>query len=114
MTALQDQQEVMADLADMIGQVYAFESALLRARKLAASRKSSADAAAAMTALLADESMGLAEHAARRILAACAEGDMLRTQLAILRRLAKFNPANVVGLSRTIAQHCIQAERYPF
>jgi hypothetical protein len=39
---------------------------------------------------------------------------MLRTQLAILRRLAKFNPANVVGLSRTIAQHCIQAERYPF
>jgi butyryl-CoA dehydrogenase len=113
MNALQDQQEVMADLADMIGQVYAFESALLRARKLAASRKSSADAAAAMTSLLADESMDLAEHAARRILAACAEGDMLRTQLAILRRLAKFNPANVVGVSRTIAQHCIQAERYP-
>jgi butyryl-CoA dehydrogenase len=114
MNALQDQQEVMADLADMIGQVYALESAFLRARKLAASRKSSADAAAAMTSLLADESMDLAEHAARRILAACAEGDMLRTQLAILRRLAKFNPANVVGLSRTIAQHCIQAERYPF
>ncbi|MGA2536108.1 MAG: acyl-CoA dehydrogenase family protein, partial [Terracidiphilus sp.] len=35
MTELQDQQEVMADLADMIAQVYALESALLRARKLA-------------------------------------------------------------------------------
>ena len=35
MTALQEQQEVMADLADMITQVYALESALLRARKLA-------------------------------------------------------------------------------
>jgi len=114
MNALQDQQEVMADLADMIGQVYALESALLRARKLAVAGKGSADAAAAMTSLLADESMGLGEQAARRILAACAEGDMLRTQLAILRRLAKFTPANVVGLSRTIAQHCIQAERYPF
>ena len=114
MTALQDQQEVMADLADIIGQVYALESALLRARKLAVARKSSADAAAAITGLLADESMGLVEHAARRILAACAEGDMLRTQLAILRRLARFVPANVVGLSRTVAQHCIQAERYPF
>ena len=113
MNALQDQQEVMADLADIIGQVYAFESALLRARKLAVARKNSADVAAAMTALLADDSMGLAEQAARRILAACADGDMLRTQLAILRRLAKFNPANVVGVSRTIAQHCIQAERYP-
>jgi len=114
MSALQDQQEVMADLADMIGQVYALESALLRARKLAAAGKGSADAAAAITSLLADESIGLGEHVARRILAACAEGDMLRTQLAILRRLAKFTPANVVGLSRTIAQHCIQAERYPF
>src|ERR1035438_3946552 len=35
MTALQEQQEVMADLADIIMQVYALESALLRARKLA-------------------------------------------------------------------------------
>src|SRR5208283_2578074 len=35
MTALQDQQEVMADLADIIMQTYALESALLRARKLA-------------------------------------------------------------------------------
>ena len=113
MNALQDQQEVMADLADIIGQVYALESALLRARKLAAAGKGSSDVAAAMTAVLADDSMGLAEQAARRILAACAEGDMLRTQLAILRRLSKFTPANVVGVSRTIAQHCIQAERYP-
>jgi hypothetical protein len=94
--------------------VFALESALLRARKLAAARKGSGDVAAAITALLADESMGLAEQAARRVLAACAEGDMLRTQLAILRRLAKFTPANVVGLSRTVARHCIQAERYPF
>ena len=34
MTALQEQQEVMADLADMIMQVYALDSALARARKL--------------------------------------------------------------------------------
>ena len=113
MTALQDQQEVMADLADMISQVYALESALLRARKMAAAKKGAAPAAAAMTSLLADESMGLVEHAARRVIAACAEGDMLRTQLAILRRLTKFTPADTVSLSRTIAKHCIDAERYP-
>jgi hypothetical protein len=35
MTGLQEQQEVMADLAAIIMQVYALESALLRARKLA-------------------------------------------------------------------------------
>ena len=113
MTALQDEQEVMADLADIIMQVYGLESALLRARKLAVSGKGSGEAAAAMTGLLADETIALAEQAARRVLAACGEGDLLRTQLAILRRLARFTPADAVGLSRTVARYCIQLERYP-
>ena len=111
---LQDQQEVMADLAGIIIQVYALESALLRARKLASSGKTdAASVTASMTGLLADETMGLAELAARRILAACAEGDLLRTQLAILRRLARSTPADTVSLSRSVARHCIQLERYP-
>jgi butyryl-CoA dehydrogenase len=113
MTALQEQQEVMADLADIIIQVYALESALLRARKLAAASKASAEVAAAMTGLLAEETMALAEQAARQVLAACAEGDMLRTQLAILRRLARFTPANTVALSRAVARQAILLERYP-
>jgi alkylation response protein AidB-like acyl-CoA dehydrogenase len=113
MTALQDQQEVMADLADMIGQVFALESAWVRARKLAAAGKGTARTGAAMTGLLADESMALAEVAARRVLAACAEGDVLRTQLAILRRLAKFVPADVVKLSQAVARQCVAAEKYP-
>jgi alkylation response protein AidB-like acyl-CoA dehydrogenase len=115
MTGLQDQQEVMADLADIIGQAFALESALLRARKLGASGagRGSVEVASAMTALLAEDSMSLAQQAARRVLAACGEGDTLRTQLAILRRLAKSTPADAVGLSRTVARHCIDAEKYP-
>jgi len=66
-----------------------------------------------MTGLLADETIALAEQASRRVLAACSEGDLLRTQLAILRRLARFTPADAVALSRTVARHCIQLERYP-
>ena len=111
MAALQDQQEIMADLADIIAQVYALESALIRARKLAG--KSSFEAAAAMTGLLAEESMALAEQSARRVLAASAEGDMLRTQLAILRRLARYTPADTVALSHTVAKVALQLERYP-
>ncbi len=119
MTALQDQQEVMADLADIIMQAYALESALLRARKLARPSMSAGETAAAkvaaeMTGLLADETMALAEHAARRVLAACAEGDLLRTQLAILRRLARFTPADAVSLSRAVARECVRREQYPF
>ena len=113
MAALEEQQEVMADLADMIAQVYALESALLRARKLAVAGKAAADVAASMTGLLAEETMGLAEQAARRVLAASADGDLLRTQLAILKRLARFTPADTVALSRGVARHCILLERYP-
>jgi alkylation response protein AidB-like acyl-CoA dehydrogenase len=110
---LQDQQEIMADLADMITQIYALESALLRACKLADSGRGTAPVAAAMTGLLAGEAIHVAEQCARRILAACADGDMLRTQIAILRRLARVAPANAVALSRTVAQACIEADKYP-
>jgi alkylation response protein AidB-like acyl-CoA dehydrogenase len=113
LASLQDQQEVMADLADIITQVFALESSLLRARKLSDANKSSAAVASAMTSLLADESMAMTEQAARRVLAACGEGDMLRTQLAILRRLARYTPMDAVALSHTVAKQCVQMERYP-
>jgi alkylation response protein AidB-like acyl-CoA dehydrogenase len=111
MTALDQQQEIMADLADMIAQVYALESALLRARKMAG--RTAGTVAAQMTGMLADETMALAEQAGRRVLAACAEGDMLRTQLSILKRLTRYAPADTVALGREVAQACVLADRYP-
>jgi butyryl-CoA dehydrogenase len=66
-----------------------------------------------MTGLLAEEALGVAEQAARRVLAACGEGDTLRTQLAILRRLTRITPADTVALSRIVAQACVEAEKYP-
>ncbi len=113
MMALEEEQEVMADLADTISQIFALESALLRARKLSANGKPSALAAAAMAGLLADESIALAEQAARRVLTACSQGDTLQTQLAILRRLARFTPGDAVAYSRTVAAAALAAERYP-
>ncbi|HWA95234.1 MAG TPA: acyl-CoA dehydrogenase family protein [Terracidiphilus sp.] len=114
MAALENEQEIMGDLADMISQVFAVESALVRAQKLAANgADKAAEVAAAMAALLAEESLALAEQGARRILAACSEGDMLRTQLAILRRLAKHDPVDTIGLSRAVAQSCVESGRYP-
>ena len=113
LAALQEQQEIMADLADIISQVYALDSALVRARKLAAAGKPSAEVAGNMVGLLADETITFAEQAARRVLAACGRGDELRTQLAILRRLARFTPADTVALSRAVAKKCIESEKYP-
>jgi butyryl-CoA dehydrogenase len=112
-TGLEEQQEIMADLADMISQIYAFESALLRALKLTSAGRSQASVAGAMTGLLAEGSMDLAETAARRILPSCAEGDALHTQLAILRRLTRYTPANATALSRSVARSGIEVEKYP-
>ena len=52
------------------------------------------------------------ELSARKVIAAVAEGDMLRTQMAILRRLAKHEPADTIGLGRQIAKHVLAAGKY--
>jgi alkylation response protein AidB-like acyl-CoA dehydrogenase len=116
MTALQDEQEVMADLADCIAAIYALESALLRARKLAGagSRSSSGAAAtaAAMTSAFADQALATVEQAARRVLAASAEGDALGIQLSVLRRFARVAPAESIAIDRQIARYFLDAGRY--
>ncbi|MGC2161634.1 MAG: acyl-CoA dehydrogenase family protein [Silvibacterium sp.] len=113
MNALADQQEIMAALADMILEIYALDSALARARKLAASAAAKAALAQSMTQIYAASAFSIIENAARTVIAAVAEGDMLRTQLAILRRLAKHEPANAVMLSRAIARAAVDQGRYP-
>ena len=115
MQSLQDQQEIMADLADMTMQVFALESALLRARKLgtqAQGQKSQTQTAHAMVKLFAADALSIVEKAARRVLAAVVEGDMLRTQLAILRRLVKHTPENTIALSRLVAQRQLDGGGY--
>jgi hypothetical protein len=97
----------------MISQIFALESALVRAQKISGAGRGTAAVAAAMTGLLAEDTMGPAELAGRRILAACGEGDALRTQLAILRRLARSVPADSVALIRSVARPCLEGERYP-
>jgi alkylation response protein AidB-like acyl-CoA dehydrogenase len=112
MAALQDEQEVMAGLADCIMAIFALESALLRAQKLTTTRASMAAAAQNMTSVFADESLATVELAARRILAASSEGDALAMQLTILRRFARQTPSNASALNRTIASYFYNSGRY--
>ena len=113
MNTLADQQEIMAALADIILEIYAIDSALARAQKLAAARSAKARLAQDMTQLYAANSFNIIENSARQVIAAVAEGDALRTQVAILRRLAKREPADVIALSRFIARVAIDQGRYP-
>ena len=113
MQALADQQEIMADLADVIMQVYALESSSLRAQKMrAGGAKAQAATAEAMVRVFAADALAIVDRAAKRILPAVAEGDMLRTQMAILRRLTKHEPANTIALARVVAQRMLDAGEY--
>ena len=112
MLALADQQEVVGALADCIMEIYALESAVLRAEKLLAAKAPAAKQAVALTQYYAAKAFETIEASARKVIRAAAEGDMLRTQMAILRRLAKCEPADTVAVGRQVAAHVIAAGRY--
>jgi len=113
MQAIQDQQEIMGAIADMTIETYAMESAVLRAQKIVdAKGESGAALPVALTRVYLSQAMEKVESAARKVIAAVADGDMLRTQLAILRRLAKYEPFNTIELRQQIAQKVIERGKY--
>ena len=113
MQAIQDQQEIMGAIADMTIETYAMESAVLRAQKIVDAKGEAAAALPiAMTRVYLSQAMEKVESAARKVIAAVADGDMLRTQLAILRRLAKYEPFNTIELRQQIAQRVIERGKY--
>jgi hypothetical protein len=103
--AIEEQQEVLAGIADVMMNAYAMESAYLRAQRLGGHAQD-------MAAVLLRESTEWIESSARAVLAACAEGDNLRTNLAVLRRFVKFEPVNAIEMRRRIAARLLESGRY--
>src|SRR5271167_2361263 len=113
MQAIQDQQEIMGAIADMTIETYAMESAVLRAQKIVEAKgEAGAALPVAMTRVYLSQAFEKVESAAKKVIAAVADGDMLRTQLAILRRLAKYEPFNTIELRQLIAQRVIERGKY--
>jgi butyryl-CoA dehydrogenase len=111
--AMADQQEIMGALANMIIETYAAESCVVRAHKIAAARVEAAAAiATALTQVYLMGAMLRVQAAANKVLAAVAEGDMLRTQMMILRRLLKHDPVNTIALQQQIAQRLLETGSY--
>jgi butyryl-CoA dehydrogenase len=92
---------------------YAMDSTVLRTQKLIERQgEAKSQLAIAMCQVSLSESIIKIEGAARRVVAAVAEGDMLRTQLVILRRLFKHEPFNVIALTQQIANRLAEAGKY--
>ncbi len=108
-----EQQEVLACASDMIMDVYAMESAILRTEKLVAAKGEAACARQIdATQVFATDAIQRIEHFAKSAFAALSEGDELRMMLAILRRYMKFTPSNTIAARRRIADSMVEAGRY--
>jgi alkylation response protein AidB-like acyl-CoA dehydrogenase len=115
MQALAEEQEVIGVLSNLVMEVYAMESTLLRTEKKVASQ----GAERAATEIQATQSFvhdaaERMEVEARRALARIAEGDTLRAQLALLRRFLRRTPADTIELKRRVAARALELGRYPF
>jgi alkylation response protein AidB-like acyl-CoA dehydrogenase len=107
MQKLADQQEILSYTADILIDVFASESAVLRAR-------GGNDLHEAAARVFVHDAAGRVEQAARSALAGMSEGDTLRTLLAALRRVLKPATTNTIALRRQIADAALERKGYPF
>jgi alkylation response protein AidB-like acyl-CoA dehydrogenase len=113
MMDLENQQEILGAIADMVIETFAMDSSVLRTQKLIEHNgEAKSQHAIALTQVGLARSMDKLEAAGRKVVAAVAEGDMLRTQLVILRRLFKYEPYNVIALTQQIANRIVEAGKY--
>jgi alkylation response protein AidB-like acyl-CoA dehydrogenase len=116
MAALQEQQEILINCADIIMEAYAMETAILRAKKVA--EKKGEDAAARyidMAAVFCNDASQRVEMSARNAISAITEGDEKKTLLVALKRFTKnSDPINTVAARQRIADVMIQANTYVY
>jgi alkylation response protein AidB-like acyl-CoA dehydrogenase len=107
-----EEQEVLAGVSDLISDLYLAESAVLRtlkARKAGRNWSVMAD----LTLTFVNSAVGRMEQRARECLAATSQGDELRAQLGIVRRLLRWSPLNGVAMRRRIAKRLCDLGSFP-
>ena len=111
---LADEQELIGALSNMVMEIYAMESCLLRAQKAAAAKGEAATQTMMDAArVFINDAAERVEHEAKRAIAAVHEGDMLTTQMAVLKRFGKRAPVDTIALRRRVAAAVQSQDRYP-
>lgn len=113
MEKLGNQQEIVAMISDVIIEIFAMESALLRTlKKVQKEGEEKSAIQIAATRVYINDAFAKSEWLAKQIFASLAEGEELRTQLMALKRLSRNTPINTVTLRRQIADSVIPVARY--
>jgi alkylation response protein AidB-like acyl-CoA dehydrogenase len=112
---LAEEQELIGALANVVMEIYAMESCLARAQKAAAKKGESATQTMIDAArVFINDAAERVEHEAKRAIAAVHEGDMLTTQMAVLKRFGKRAPVDTIALRRRVAAAVQAQDRYSF
>lgn len=113
MQKIEHEQEILANLADMVAEIYNMESAILRTEK-AINRDGFEKHRQKLlyTEVYVQEAFNRIEADAKEILIAVEEGDQLRMMLSALRKLTRHDPVNVIQKKREIAAKIIAEEKY--
>ncbi len=106
---LEKQQQISMNLADIVLETFAMESAWLRARKLEA--RSKGENAIEFCKVFLRDAMARIEMSARDVIGGTSSGDMTR-DLKVLRGLAQYTPVNSAELRHNISTRLLARERY--
>lgn len=113
MQKLENEQEILVHLANMVGDVFNMESALLRTEKaIHHTGEEKNELKLLYTQVYVQEAFNRIEAAAKEILIAVEDGDTLRMMLSSLRKLTRHEPTNVTLKKREIAKSLIESEKY--
>lgn len=115
MMKLSHEQEILMNVADMITEVYASESALLRVEKLIGIKGEEAVSLQKdMAMVYLQDSVMKCNQAGREAIQAFAEGDELRVMLMGLKRFTKIDPINTKEARRRVADALLAENKYIF
>ncbi|GAB3652924.1 acyl-CoA dehydrogenase family protein [Echinicola sediminis] len=114
-TKLEEEQEVMMNLADIMIEIYAVESALLRTEKRASLKGEEAcKQQIAMVQVYLAEAIDKIQAAGKEAIASFTTGDEQKVMLMGLKRFTKMDPVNTKELRRQIADDMISKGKYPY
>ncbi|WP_251550033.1 acyl-CoA dehydrogenase family protein [Neobacillus muris] len=110
---LEQEQEILANIADITSYVYAMESVVLRTEKaIAKEGVEKSKQKLLYTQIFCQEAFNNIEAIAKESLVAVEQGDTLRMMLTSLRKFTRHTPINVIAKKREAADVLIEAERY--
>lgn len=113
MMTLSKEQEILMNIADMIGYIYLAESTILRVEKLVKLRgEESCAGQLDMMRIYLYQSVDNVSVAGKEALYSFAEGDELRMMLVGLRRFTKSEPFNIKETRQRVAKQLIEANKY--